>query len=89
MQNVRLNSYVYVACIVHERVYSISKVKVIMKNKEMFIHEYAFDDCMIEEFRQPLYFKDYGKTWFKTLKEAQKVYGKLKKVQEGYYELIK
>ena len=76
-----LNSYVWIC---YNR--SFTKVKVIAKCDELFFHDHYSDDY-VEEFRKPVYYKEYGVKWFKSLKEIKQKY-KIEKVQEDYYEEI-
>lgn len=82
----RLNSYIYVKTVIN-RLINFSKVKVLAKGTDIFFHEYCPDTTVIEECREPLYYKDYGNTWFKSLKEIRKKYN-IKKIGDGYYEEI-
>ena len=66
---------------------SISKEKVLAKGKEIFFHTGCLDDGYVQDYRQPVYFKDYGVRWFKSLSEVRKKY-KLKKLGESYYEIV-
>ena len=51
---------------------SIVLEKVEMKGKDGFATPSAFDDSIIEECRQPIYYEDYGTRWFTSLSEAKK-----------------
>ena len=65
---------------------SITKLKVAYISDKGFIHSDAFNTHYCEKYRQPLLFKDEGKTWFRTLEEAEKVMGELVEIETGYYE---
>ena len=65
---------------------SFSRVKVVAKGTDIFVHEGCFDECKCEEFRQPLNYTDYGKTWFKDLKQIRSMYN-IEKVVDDYYEV--
>ena len=79
----KLNSYVWVAYKDFYSLTSFTKVKVIAKGTNLFIHEGCIDDCKMDSFRRPVY---YNETWFKSLKEIRKKY-KIKKVYNDYYEV--
>ena len=63
------------------------KEKVIALGKDMFFHAGALDNCLVEEYRRPLYYEDYGITWFTSLSQIKKQY-KVKKIDDDYYEEV-
>lgn len=81
----RLNSSVWI--IIYNNTYdgnpySLSKQKVYMKNKSEFITEEAIDVSKIDECRIAYSAEDYGRFWFKSLKDA-KTYLKTKWLDEN------
>lgn len=80
----KLNSYVWVKSEIGYDT-CFSRVQVIAKGKDLFVHENSFSDDYIEEFRQPLYYNNYKDTWFKSLKEIREKYA-IKKIKDDYYE---
>jgi len=65
--------------------------KVYMKGKESFVCDSAFDPISIEEVRTPLFYGEYGETWFTSLSELRKAVvepkNKLVKISEDYWEI--
>lgn len=72
---------------------SLQKVKVFMIGKYEWIHEEAFDDRFSEEYRAPISLFEEGKTWFRSLDEANnyiKLNGwKLEQLESDYWEVVK
>lgn len=62
---------VYVLTYVDDKPYCLTKGDIYMRNEEAFILEDMLEDYIIEEYREPIYFNDENKTWFKTLKQAE------------------
>lgn len=77
----RLNSKVWIIVFIEGEVYTLSKQKVYMKNKEGFITEETIDDSIMNEARIEYTLDSYGENWFKTFKEAKEY---LDKYYEGY-----
>lgn len=63
------------------------KEKVIALGKDMFFHTGSLDNCVVDEYRIPLYYEDYGITWFTSLSQIKKQY-KVKKIDDDYYEEV-
>jgi len=65
--------------------------KVCMKGKESFVCDSAFDPIAIEEVRTPLFYEEYGETWFTSLSELKKAVvepnERLIKMAENYWEI--
>ena len=70
---------------------SFSKEKVIALGSEYFIHSGVITDNYVNAYRKPVYYEDYGKTWFKTVKQIKQTFvnknTRLIKESDEYYEL--
>lgn len=64
----------------------INRQKVLMLGEESFIHDDAFNQGMLEEYREPLYYDDYKKTWFLSLDEIDE---EIVEIEDGWYEIKK
>lgn len=64
----------------------IFRQKVYMLGEESFIHDDAFNQCMIEEYRAPLYYDDYKRTWFLSSNEIDE---EVVETEDGWYEIKK
>lgn len=67
---------------------SINKETVLAVGKDIFFHTGALDTGVVDSYRSPLRYDQYGEWWFKTLKEATEKLGKLTKVFENYWEVV-
>ena len=65
---------------------SFSKVKVIAKGKDLFVHENSFNEDYRDDYRKPIYYEDYKEIWFKSLKEIKEQYSIIK-ICENYWEM--
>lgn len=54
----------------------IEQTTVYMRNNEAFLAPTILDDGLIDECRIEFRYEDYGKTWFKSLKEAKEYLNK-------------
>lgn len=65
--------------------------EVYMKGKESFAVSCAFDPISIEEVRTPLFYEEYGETWFTSLSDLRKAVvepkNKLIKITDEYWEI--
>ncbi len=86
--NIRLGQTIY---IIYDT--SISKNTVLMKGKDIFCHDQAFDECFVDAYREPCYPEEEGTRWFRKFSDAKKyILSKypntiLKKCGEDYWEL--
>lgn len=77
----RLSSTIYVVFECRGCV-DIYPEQVIAKGEDLFFHTGILDTSLVDEYKVPLYYKDYKEKWFKSLKEVREHFGKLKK--KGY-----
>ena len=67
--------------------------KVYMKGKESFACTSSFDPYSIEDVRTPLFYEEYGETWFTSLGDLKKTVvepnNKLVKIYEDYWGIEK
>lgn len=82
MEDLKLGSYIYVVFGI-----GITREFIAMKGESVFAHWGCFDPNNLEEYRKPLQYSDYGKKWFKSLKEVENKYGKLEKLDNNYWEV--
>lgn len=80
----KLNQKIYV---IYDE--TITKEKVYMLGENEFAHSNSFNVLHCDNYRKPLKYDDFNKTWFTSLQVA-KTYlgGKFKRIETGYWEQI-
>ena len=71
----------------NDRQETITKEKVYMLGENEFAHSNSFNVLHCDNYRKPLKYDDFNKTWFTSLQVA-KAYlgGKFKRIETGYWE---
>lgn len=89
MKKPRLNQRVFIV-----RDYSITAEHVVMKGTDSFAVEDTFDDMIMECYRQPIRYDEFGEIWFTKLCEAKQCLSldlcpdqKIAKTEKDYWEV--